>query len=188
MKKLLGLVLAIMMAVIPCLGTAETTYDFSSMTAEDLAALIAAAQEALLGMGVVAEEDDGALHMPAEGEEPAEELVLFDQDGLKVVITSIEFTEYYDLKVNVTVINNTDYEVNISLEDVSVNDWTVYAGGVYGVQAGKKAKDYFYFSSLDEDAEVMSVEDLEYAEFTIRVYDSETYDDLFTLGPVKMIF
>jgi len=171
MKKLLSLILATML--LGSVALAESV-DYASMTDEELHGIIDSARNELTKREMVF----------------GEKTVLIDQDGVQFYLTGeYEFNASSDSKyteLETVLINNSDRKVTVTVDDLYVNGWQIFAMCGSNADAGKKDK-----GSLDmslADAEVNTFEDIQDMEFMIRVYDSETYDDLFIVGPITVQF
>lgn len=102
--------------------------------------------------------------------------VLYDQDGIKVTVTGYEKT-FFGPEITVLVENNTDKNVTVSTEHLSVNGYMFGDVMLYAdVPAGKKANDSLMFS--DEDLEKCGIQEISKLEFCIEVSDTETYDTI----------
>lgn len=159
--------------------------------AENLAAAIASAKEEVAGAAgedaVVAEEDavvaeDGVVVI-------AKDAVVFEQNDVQVYLTGESKvwgsdTVYLDLEA--VVVNGCSSSVTVSVEECSINGWDIYASGIYDTSAGKKKKDELTFNL--SDAEISSIEEIEEIEIAFRVYDSDSYDDLFTTDIIVLKF
>ena len=162
MKRIL-LVIFIFILLCP-IGLAETQLDFASMSNDELHTMIDLARNELTKR---------EMHI-------GDSIVILDAQDVVISLTGEYRTssdsEYLDL--NSIVVNNSSHNVGISLDHVSVNGWSIYGSAPSDVDAGKKGKDEFTFN-LDE-ADCDSIEKVEDIEFVIVLYDSDSYDTLYT--------
>lgn len=173
MKKALSvfLVIALVLAI-----TISHAADYSSMTEEELKAEFNAIRNELTAKGLVAEK----------------KTVLLEQDDIQIYINGeITIDKPYSwstssyLYLPIVVINNSTHNISVRLEDVSLNGWSVNSDtSDCSTPAGKKSKAMFSFSI--EDAEIETLSDFTDAEFSIVVYDTETYRNLLKSKPVTV--
>lgn len=159
MKKIVALILVSLMLL--CTTATAESIDLSTMTKEELIALIDNARLELTKYLPVAEEGT----------------VLHEDELVRITYTSMELDDYDSLLLNVVVENLTDSNVYVSLQNASCNGWSVWEG-VVEVPANKKAKVAFDFMDAVIDAELESVEDVQDIEGDLLVMDSDTYENL----------
>ena len=166
MKRLISLVLVLLL-MIPVIAYAE---DYSAWETEQLRETQNAIRNELLSRELIA----------------AKDTILIDQDGVKLYLTGdYEFSGDY-LRLNCVLINNTDKEISIDFEAVSINGWEVYGSGTGSVSAGKKKKDTLTFNAAD--AEVTEYEQIEEIEIKMYIYDSGSWERIATLNTVTLAF
>lgn len=104
--------------------------------------------------------------------------LLHEQNGIAVYyVKNTGATWLVDDGIKFFVQNDTDKNVVVSTDNVTVNDFTLDLAMLYAeTEAYKKANDImeFYSSELEENG----ITDINKVDFTLRCYDSETYDDL----------
>ena len=107
-----------------------------------------------------------------------EETLLVDQDGVKLTATEYVYDDIWGEGIKFLVENSTSQNLIINSSSTVVND---YAGNQYfycDIAAGKKATETCWLSQTSlEAAGIKMVAQIEIA---FHVYDSDTYDDLFT--------
>lgn len=111
-----------------------------------------------------------------------EPTVIVDQDGVK--ITAMEMTEdwIWGLGVKLLIENNTDRDLVFSADYLVVNNYMITDLFVNTVAAGKKTNETLNLSSGElEEAGINSIGEIAFA---MRVYDDETWDDLFTTDEI----
>ena len=173
MKKFVAVLMAVLM-MISAFAMAETV-DVSGLSDTELQAIIDAANAELAGRSA-APADDG-------------KTILFEQDNVQVYLTGNyevwgSDTHYLDLQA--VVVNDTDVPITVSVEMCSVNGWGVYASGIYTTNPGKKQKDDLSINI--SDAEISTFEEVEEVEFQFKVYNSDTYDDMFKTDTITLTF
>ena len=116
--------------------------------------------------------------------------VIVDQKGVQIYINGDPYIEKnwsgdYKLYIPIVVVNDSSQNITMLVENVSVNGWAE-SGSRDGsaVPAGKKDKGLLYFS-LD-DAEITDVSEFTDVEFTLRVYDNNTWNDLFVTKSITI--
>ena len=167
MKRLVSIILVVLLISTTSIAFAA---DYSSMTDEQLKAEYDAIRNELVLRGFKAEN----------------KTVIVEQNDVQIYINGditlakrYAWDTTYSLFVPVVFVNNTNKTLSMIVEESSVNGWTT-EGDVYDVgtvPAGKKAKGNFIFALEDTDVETLS--DFTDVEFTLRVYDDNTWDDLF---------
>ena len=170
MKKLVSVVLSLLLVF--SFASAEvdlSSMSYAALSNEDLHAVINAARNELLKRELVS----------------GEKTIIFDQDGVQVYLTGKNKAGKY-LKLGAVLINNSD--VTVSLDAVnnhaSMNGWEVYcsADDLAKTGPGKKQKGDITLNA--EDAEVVSLEDIEEIEFTFTLKNVDTRKDISTAPTV----
>ncbi len=160
MKKVLAAFLALLLLCGSCLAEG---LDYASMTDAQLHDIVNAARNELTRRELV-----------AEGK-----TLLFEQDGVSVYLTSgfeadsIHTDAWYFMRAGVIVVNDSDINVRVGIESMSVNGWEVSNSGFSSVSPGKKAKDELAFNAADTD--ITAVEEIETIEITFRLSNADTY-------------
>ena len=156
MKKFISMILILVLSIAATFAFAEGV-DVSSMTDEELRAIVDSARNELVKRELTAEADT----------------VLFDAEGVKMYLTGNSRVssdgEYAYFEV--VVVNDTDVEVGITVESASINGWDVFGSDVYGTSAGKKQKAEMFFKIAD--AEISTIEEIDDLELTFRLFDSD---------------
>ncbi len=158
MKKLLAVILVLFM-LIPC-AIAE---DYSSYTTEDLHRIVDAARNELEKRELIADNN----------------LLIFDDQNVQIYMTGngrqweYSGTNYFDLEL--IVINNTENDIYIDFENLSINGWNVPSGNFPQTTAGKKKKDKITLSLTAANIQNYSeIEDME-AVVAISVRFTQVY-------------
>lgn len=146
--------------------------DLSSMDEEQLRSIISDAWAALARLEA---KDDNSW-------------VIFDDHGIIVTMEDVRLEYNTHLGFDITVINNSDYDIIVMVEDMYINDWTV--GGTNGpaVRAGKKGKDTVLWLNVDHSAEIKSIDDLKELCFFIQIEDYNTFDALYESPVMTLTF
>ncbi len=173
MKRTLALLFALLMLCGTCLAEG---LDYPSMTDEQLHAVIDAARNELSKRELVL---DG-------------KTLLFEKEGVSVYLTSdfkadtIVTDSWHYMRASVIVVNDSDLNVRVGIDSMSVNGWEVSCTGFSSVAPGKKSKDELYFNALDTD--VTSVEEIETVEITFRLANADTYMYFADVEPITLHF
>lgn len=174
-KKAVTAILVIALAfimLVPLEAFAEVP-DFSAMTDEELHELIDGARNELKKR-----------ELNAEGG-----MILFEQDGVTVYLTG-DYRIYGDdskyIEFSATVVNDSDYDLNIQVDSVVLNGWDVYGGGIGGITAHHKKKGDF--DLCISDADISSFEEIEEIEFNLYLYDSSAWKRISTIDPIILNF
>jgi hypothetical protein len=113
-----------------------------------------------------------------------ENVVVYEQNGIKITYTGVEERSLgYLFKFLIE--NDSDIDINVMDEDLSVNSFMMSSGGMYtSVASHKKANDaiYVYKSSLEENS-ISNIEDIE---FFIRIYDSNNLASHFDSDVIRI--
>ena len=161
MKKFAALFLALLMALSMTAALAEgaDTIDLSGKTAEELIALIDQARNALAEL------------MPplADGE------VLYEDENVTITLNGAPSIEYGSLVLPIIIVNHTDRNLLISMDNVSINGWDV-SGGTTSVSASKKARTEIDFYDAEEAAELKDVADLEDVTGKLSYFDEDDWN------------
>ena len=99
-------------------------------------------------------------------------------DGYQVTMTDGAINEWGQLSLDVTVENNADRALGLSVDDVYINGWLVSGSSIQDVLPGKKSKDHIIIHQL-ENADVKTIDDINEIEFVARVYDPALYETVF---------
>lgn len=113
--------------------------------------------------------------------------VLVDNDQLTIVVTGYEIDDIWGYSANFYLVNKTDKEVMVSVDDVSVNGYMADPFFATTIKPNK-----VQFSSMtwsDSVFEENSISEVESIEMTLKVYDAKNWLDqdifleTFTLNP-----
>jgi len=106
-----------------------------------------------------------------------EEQVIIDQDDIVVTVKSLNLdASYYAAELKVLIENNTDTDVNISLDHCAVNGIMI-GGYLYAtIAAGKKSNETISF--YEDDFEEVGISTIKSIDLVVNVYETESYDDI----------
>lgn len=123
---------------------------------------------------------DGLTGVPVDiliDEADASGHVLFDEQGVVVRFESFDSDEYFTY-MDVSIENNSDSDINLQCEDVSVNGTMIFGTIRAGVASGEKQKNAVSFSTSElNNADITTIRDVE---LKFELLDPETYDPLYT--------
>ena len=123
------------------------------------------------------------VHIYPYGEEKAEtfvreeqesDIVLVDNESVKVVVVGCEKNETWGYQVEMFLVNKTDANVMFSTDEVSVNGFMVNPLFATDVSAGKCT--FSNMTIFESDLEENSIKDVTDIEFMIRAYDADNWD------------
>ena len=112
-----------------------------------------------------------------------EETVLFEYNGIKV--TAKEITEdWLGPELKVLIENDTDENINVSLDEIAVNDYMVSAWLYEDVAAGKKSNATFeIWSSTLSNAGISNIGKID---FYFRVINSDNYNTIYESKEIEL--
>ena len=118
------------------------------------------------------------------------DIVLADNDYVTVIVTGIEEDSIWGYTLNVFIVNKTDTEAMVSVDDASVNGYMCDPFWAVSVSAGKSAFSsiYWYDSELEEIG-ITDYSEIEEIEFLLRAYDYSDWsgdywmEDTVTINP-----
>lgn len=125
-----------------------------------------------------------AAHSPSEEKASIEQTELYNKNGVSVTATKLE-EGLFGPEISVTVSNETERNITVSTQALSVNGYMLSGSGLYAqVAAGKKAIEGLTLMRSDlSEAGIETVADIE---FYIHVSDSDTWDDIDNSGLIKL--
>ena len=110
--------------------------------------------------------------------------VLYEANGIKVMGKYVDEDSVWGAAVLLYLENNTDKNVAVSCENMSINGFMVTPLFHSDVYSGKKAVDDI--TILSSDLEENSITKIEEIEVSFRIYNSDTYDTIADSDPVKL--
>ena len=173
MRRFIALLLV---SILLCSMSMAYAADYSSMTDEQLKDQFELIRNELVIRGFKAEKKTVIVEEA--------NIQIYISDDIKLAKRYVWDTTYC-LYIPIVVVNNSNYTINMIENESSVNGWTTDCDDDIGaVPAGKKAKGNLIFEL--EDTEVEELSDFTDAEFTVRVYDDNTWKDLFVTKPITI--
>lgn len=172
MKKWIALILVFALMSTVALASEN---DWSSMTDDDIRAIIAEAQDELAKRTPIAE---GTLPI-------ADGTVLINQNGILVTLTGKVETMGSIMKLEVIIENKGTEPIYVNVTGSSINGWEVFGAGVADIGAGKKKKGDLMFTL--EDADISSPTEIEELELTLSVANADTWSTMFTTEAMVLV-
>ena len=170
MKKIVCVLLTLL-TLIPCLAFADGP-DYSSMTADELRAVIADARAAL-----------ARLDLPFDGSR-----IIYDDNGITVSIDGFRFDSSKWLYVDMTVINRSEYDIHFELENTYINGWKVSDSEttIFNVSAKKNSRDSIRFINFVDETQLSEIDQIEDFTFTPIVKEASNWSTLFKGEEITM--
>ncbi|MCI6239516.1 MAG: peptidoglycan-binding protein [Lachnospiraceae bacterium] len=109
---------------------------------------------------------------------PDQKYVLFDQDGVKAILTGKFDDSMNCAKPEVIIENSTDKNIDV-LYTGTMNGWNLgssYMDGATDIKAGSKAKAHLWF--MFDDFDITGSDDISNMDLTFTVKDHESHDEL----------
>lgn len=101
---------------------------------------------------------------------------LYNEGGIRVVGKKVDENSFWGAAILLYIENNTDKNITITSENLSVNGYMISSVMSADVYAGKKSfDDITLLSSALEENNITSVDKVE---FTLHIYNSDTYDTI----------
>lgn len=110
---------------------------------------------------------------------------LMERDGIKVVAQHINNDSFWGKDVVLYIENNSDKDVTLSVENLSVNDFAIDGLDVFTVLAGKKTVDSI--TLFESELEENNIETVTKVEFKLWAYDPSTFKTHFTSDVITYI-
>lgn len=114
--------------------------------------------------------------------------VIYDENNLKVTYNGLSVDEYGDINVDLTLENNTGTNYSFQVREFSVNGFMFDPIFSCDVGSGKKAVDGIYLPDWGlSDIGISSVAQINDIEFSLHIYETDTWDtfvdtDLISIG------
>lgn len=111
-----------------------------------------------------------------------EEAVLVERDGVRITAKSLDTKSIFGTELKLLIENDSDKNLIVQAEDVSVNGYMVSTLMSVDVAAGKKANDELTFmDSSFEDCGITTIADIE---LVFHVIEANSYDSYFDSDPI----
>lgn len=118
-----------------------------------------------------------------EPEAPAEQVVLLDQNNLKITYTGLG-EDFLGPQVNLLIENNSDQNYTVQTQGVSINGFMIEPLFSEDVAAGKKSNCSIGF--LSDDFSKNGITEITNIELTFHVCDSETFQTIFDSSVINI--
>jgi len=112
--------------------------------------------------------------------------VVLDESGITVIAKGIDYDGWLGPEVVFYIENNTEKNVTVQANSVSVNGFVVNPIFSSDVLSGKKTIDSM--TIMDSEMEDNDIKTISEIEFTFNVFDTETYDDILNSGVITLSF
>lgn len=113
-----------------------------------------------------------------------DEQVLLDQDGIRITATGMAEDSIWGSGINLLLENNSDRNLTVGCNAVIVNDYMITDLFVSDLAAGKKSNETLTLMSNQlKDAGITEIGKVE---IYFNVYDSETYETVFTPDVIEI--
>lgn len=112
-------------------------------------------------------------------EEPKDQ-VLFDNNGIKITFTGMDYTSsIFGPEIKVLIENSTSTNYTVQVRDFSANGFMVDTTMSADVNAGKKANDSIGINSWSLEENSISEDDMQTFEFSFHIFNSDDWSDGF---------
>ncbi len=113
-----------------------------------------------------------------KAETTIQQQVVFDQDGIIITATGIDFNgSFMGPGIKFLIENNSEKEITVQARNISVNGYMVDTSMSAEVSPGKKANDSL--TILNSSIEECSIEDIAYIDFSFHIFNSDSWSDSF---------
>ncbi len=106
------------------------------------------------------------------------EQVLVDEKGVKITATAFEKDDIFGDGISLLIENSSDKSVTVSCESLIINNYKMTGFLAETVASGMKSNETLNFTS--SELKKAGITDVGLIEISFRVYDSESYDNIFT--------
>lgn len=123
----------------------------------------------------------------AEQEINADGTRILDQNGISITIQELDSEEsFWGADIYVYIENNTEQNVTVQAQSVSINGFMVDPMFSVDIVAGKKA--FSSISFLESDLTENGITSIDELEISFHVFDTESWDTIFDSEPVTVSF
>lgn len=159
----IGIVLAVLSVLTPLMGLVDEAIDSVEPAPEP---------EIYIQEGFIAAGDPGAENVPA-----IETGDLYNSNGIRITADAAGLS-YGDYTVLLTIHNETQDDISVSSDLLSVNGYMLPFGFYHDVKAGRTAQTYLTF--YEYELEKAGITEIALVEFVLDVYNSDSYEDIVT--------
>lgn len=167
MKRIAAILLTLMM-IMTSIALAD---DYSSMSNDDLLAIINSARTELLKRELALTPDQ----------------IFIENDKVSMYLDKkdIEFTSSGTLKIPVILVNNTENEISFQIDSLMVNGWEC-SGSIGNIQtSGKKRATIDLYCG--KGAEVTSIEEIEDIKVAFLAFNMNTFEYEAKMDPILLV-
>ncbi len=161
MKKIIALIVVICTMMVGFCANAEGI-DMTAMTDAELWNIIEQARIELRNR---------------ESDNVTDANIFYEDENIKITLTSDPYIEYGVLTIDAIVENNTDKNLIISVENCQVNGWDVF-GPVFSVSGNGKSKYPLEIYGIEEDTDIVDIADFKDMSGTIYYFDEDTFETI----------
>ena len=113
------------------------------------------------------------------------EQVIYNKGNIKVTASELTYKEYYGPTLSLLVENESDKNVTVSTQNLCVNNM-VFSSYLYAdVNSGKKVYEDLHL--YESDLKNMGITAIGTIEFTLDIYETDTYDDIDESDVIKLV-
>lgn len=111
-----------------------------------------------------------------KAETTIEQKVIFEQDGIIITATGLDFdSSFMGPEIKLLIENNTEKNLCIQSRNVSVNGYMVSTTMSAEISSGKKTNDSL---TIDRSSmEACNIEDIAYVDFSLHIFNNDSWDD-----------
>lgn len=169
MKKLFTILVVMVLALYSVSALAEI--DVASMSTDELHRVVDTARNELVKRELTA----------------AGDTVLFDQDGASAYLTGqVSVNEIGNLVMEAVFVNNTDKTLALTVDNASINGWTVFTMGITDTMPGSRTKGCLEFTL--SDASISTLDEVKDVTICFNVFDTDSFETITALDPVTIHF
>ena len=109
---------------------------------------------------------------------------VYNDNGIVVTVTGIDTTSMWGTDISVLVENSSEQNVTVQTRNGSINGYMMDFQMSCDVAAGKKANDSI--TIMSEDLEISGVDTVSSIEFTLTMFDSDSWNDIATSDTISL--
>lgn len=113
--------------------------------------------------------------------------VVYDSNGVRVICKGLQENWLWDGNIVFYMDNQSDRAVTVYAENVSVNGYMEDVSFWSELRAGTRAVESMYLLDL-ADLNLESIDDIQSVEFTLRLVDESTWEEIATTDPITLTF
>ena len=109
---------------------------------------------------------------------------VYNDNGIVVTVTGIDTNSMWGTDISVLVENSSEQNVTVQTRNGSINGYMMDFQMSCDVAAGKKANDSI--TIMSEDLEISGVDTVSSIEFTLTMFDSDSWNDIATSDTISL--